>query len=203
MLKTAHPLYVTWHHMLYRCSNPASNSYIYYGARGITVCDRWHNFWDFISDMGDKPAKNYQIDRINNDGNYEPGNCRWVTCADNVKNRRPCTCHSRTRRPSTYVVVDQVEIDGQVRSLTEWCRIAGIKYNTAAKRLANGHSVREALFTPTRLEKSHKNSSFEIDGEVHSVTVWCQIVGIPRSTVCRRLRKGWSIEKALRTPQLR
>lgn len=81
------PIYRTWKGMLQRCYNPKSGSFKYYGGRGITVCERWEIFENFLEDMGARPADR-SLDRINNDGNYEPGNCRWATQKEQVSNQR-------------------------------------------------------------------------------------------------------------------
>ena len=73
--------------MLDRCRNPSSQSYPEYGGRGIAVCAEWYQFEAFHRDMGDKPD-NMSLDRINNDGNYEPGNCRWADAKTQARNRR-------------------------------------------------------------------------------------------------------------------
>ena len=79
--------------MLSRCYNPKSTSYQYYGARGVVVCDRWReSFENFLADMGRAPSAKHSIDRKNNDGNYEPGNCRWATALEQNRNQRK---HSR------------------------------------------------------------------------------------------------------------
>lgn len=83
------PVYVTWGNMLRRCYDERSRSYGYYGGRGITVCERWKTFENFLQDMGGRPGNEYSIDRIDNDGNYEPGNCRWSTAKQQAMNRRP------------------------------------------------------------------------------------------------------------------
>ena len=79
--------YNSWAGMLTRCRNPKSAAYKYYGARGISVCDRWLVFETFLTDMGECP-RGKSIDRINNDGDYEPANCRWATRAQQASNQR-------------------------------------------------------------------------------------------------------------------
>jgi len=80
------PLSKVWQAMLQRCSNPKATHYYRYGGRGIIVCERWLKFENFYKDMGDRP-EGMTLDRINNNGNYEPLNCRWVTHKENCNNR--------------------------------------------------------------------------------------------------------------------
>lgn len=73
--------------MKQRCSNPKRRDYAYYGAKGISVCERWQLFANFIEDMGLRPSSNHTLDRIDFKGNYEPGNCRWASKADQNRNK--------------------------------------------------------------------------------------------------------------------
>ena len=87
--KSDSPEWGIWSNMKTRCYNPNGSGYASYGGRGIAMCERWReSFESFLSDMGPRPGPDYQLDRIDNNGNYEPGNCRWVTRSDNCRNRR-------------------------------------------------------------------------------------------------------------------
>lgn len=117
-----HPLYCIWKAMLYRCEYPNTTYYFNYGGRGISVCEEWHNLEKFIQDMFSTYIKGLQIDRIDNNGNYEPGNCRWVTQQENSNNRR-------TNRV--------VEYKGVTKTVAEWVRYTGIIEQVFSYRLNN------------------------------------------------------------------
>jgi hypothetical protein len=121
-----------WRHMIRRCTQANHPSYQLYGKRGITVCKRWMDLALFYEDMG-HPPDGLSIERINNDGNYEPGNCRWATQVEQAHNTR------RNRR---------IEFNGQEKLLCDWSRELGIKAPTLHRRLKDGWPISEAITKP-------------------------------------------------------
>jgi len=148
-------LYRVWANMLNRCRNPKSAMYHRYGKRGVKVCKRWHKFENFLNDNSDsytlaysKWGKKTQIDRINNDGNYTPSNCRWVSRTENSNNK------------STNVFI---VYKNKKYTIAELTRIHGIHPETFKGRLKRGCTVEQALTTPLFCRKhlvSSKNTTF-------------------------------------------
>lgn len=132
---THHNLYLRWNQMRQRCENPKQKDYPNYGGRGIQVCERWRkSFADFAEDVGMPPAPSYQLDRVDNDRGYEPGNVRWATRSQQHRNKRSSI---------------NIEINGVTRSLKEWCEQPdAVAYKTAFKRLKEGKSNYDAVFKP-------------------------------------------------------
>lgn len=131
------PRYLVWKAMINRCHRPDVAEYKSYGARGIRVCDRWrfgengkHGFVCYIEDTGDEPAPDYSIDRIDNDGNYEPGNCRWATRAQQAANMRR----------SIHAVIGGVKVP-----LVKYAARLGFSYESLRIKVSKkGMSVTEA-----------------------------------------------------------
>lgn len=135
--KSENPLgyatYCVYKTMKARCGNPKNAMYENYGGRGIKVCKRWLDSYDcFLSDMGVKPTMEHQIDRINNDGDYCPENCKWSTAKENARNKRN----------SFFITVD-----GVTKTAPEWSEITGIKPRTIKVRIQRyGWTEKEAVF---------------------------------------------------------
>jgi hypothetical protein len=119
-----------------RCFRTSGRDYQYYAGKGITVCDRWRDSFDnFLADMGPRPSPKHSIDRIDNDGNYEPSNCRWATWSEQNNNRR-----------SNRILA----FDGQAKTITQWAEFSGIDIVTIHARLRRGWSVSRAVTSAAR-----------------------------------------------------
>lgn len=119
--------------MVSRCTNPASQKWLNYGARGIKVCERWKKFVNFVEDMGIRPGGKLSIDRINNDGNYEPGNVRWATWFQQCRNKRTNKL---------------VNLNGERVCMVDAARITGINITLLNHRLKKGWSMEKVIRTP-------------------------------------------------------
>lgn len=122
-----------WAQMLARTSYPKNDAFARYGGRGIIVCERWLKFENFYADMGARP-KGLTLDRINNDGNCEPSNCRWASRKVQANNRR-------SNKPLTF--------NGVTKSRADWSADTGIALTTIIGRLQRKWSVEKTLTTPT------------------------------------------------------
>lgn len=132
--------YRSWQNMNDRCNNPNATEFRYYGARGITVCERWRSFEFFLADMGERPMGR-TLDRKDNNGNYEPGNCRWATAIQQGRNT------SRLRL---------VTIEGITRCLSEWAEISGLPWTTIRTRVDHNVEGKAIIAAPWCLQKAEK-----------------------------------------------
>lgn len=130
------PVFNAWDSMKQRCLNPRCRNWIYYGGRGIKVCDRWlKSFQNFLDDMGEKPSKEYSLDRIDVNGNYEPSNCKWATPIEQSNNRR---------------TIKKYNCFGFVGSLSEICRHFNVSFPVTNHRVKAGMDVETAVLTPSK-----------------------------------------------------
>ena len=168
--------YRIWTGMLTRCYNKSSRAYKDYGGRGIQVCDQWRaSFAQFFSDMGRRPSPKHSIDRKDNNGNYEPGNCRWATAHEQAQNKRNSI---------------QVEINGCQASLADCAKVSGYTRAAIYQRHKRGITG-EALLKTSVTTITH-------NGITDSISGWSKRTGIKPTTIGQRLRKyGWSPERAL------
>ncbi len=132
---TKTPEYGVWSHMKRRCEDPSDSSYERYGGRGIRVCERWSSFELFIEDMRQRPTPRHSIERLHNDGNYEPDNCVWGTKKEQARNRR-----------SNRIIT----VSGDSQCMAVWADRTGISIGTLWNRLSHGWSHERTVSTPVR-----------------------------------------------------
>lgn len=186
------PEHIVWVAMLDRCNRETHPFFHRYGGRGISVCERWHDYANFISDVGIRPSKKHSLDRINNDGNYEPSNCRWATQKVQLRN----TSVNRI-----------IEFNGQSKCLVEWSEETGISAAAIKMRIdVHKWSIEDALtIKPGKAFNwrgtKHKDAALiAYNGEYLSHIEWEKRIGAKKDTIRNRLKRGWTIEKAVTTP---
>jgi hypothetical protein len=133
MKKNLTPTYSCWIGMRARCNNPRHPQFRHYGGRGIRVCDRWNSYANFLADMGEKP-RGLSLERSNVDGDYEPGNCRWATQREQMRNMR---------------ITRRVTIEGKTYVAADLADQIGVKTDTIVKRAKTCATMAE-LMDPTR-----------------------------------------------------
>lgn len=135
-------LYYTWAQMRERCEKPSSPAFKYYGAKGVKVCARWQDFANFIADMG-MPPKGCTLDRIDNSGDYKPGNVRWADKVTQAKNRSS---------------VRWITFNGKTQCIADWARELGMGRKTIRHRLNQGLAPEQILRTDPRADRKRKGS---------------------------------------------
>lgn len=180
-------LYYIWYGMIDRCYNPKNESYHRYGGRGIAVCDRWReNVLYFISDVGPRPTDEehssglsiWSLDRIDNNGNYEPNNWRWATAIEQARNRE--------------IGSDLYEYEGRIYSKRQLAEIFGLSETTMYRRLNSGMSMEDAI-NPIM----HGHTLYEYRDNFYTQKELSNLTGTTRHTIRRGLDKGLSLETAL------
>ena len=129
--------FVVWNSMLDRCRNKNNHAFARYGGRGISVCKRWGEFKNFLADMGERPSER-SLDRIDNNGNYGPDNCRWATRKEQSRNKK-------NNRP--------MEMDGRTKLLCEWIEEYDANNKLVWSRLKMGWTLKEALTEPLHVNQ--------------------------------------------------
>lgn len=180
-------VYHIWSSMKARCFHPSTRNFADYGGRGITVCARWRDSFEaFYEDMGPRPSPDHSIDRIDVNGNYEPGNCRWATSLEQGSNKR----NNRL-----------VEVQGQRMTLAEACRLSPLSRNSILRRIEGGMSVEDALsLPPDRSQGSRRKSNnryIDFQGRRVLLIEVCEIAGVEPSHLRYHLGRGRATEEAI------
>lgn len=178
--------YRSWMAMKNRCLNHRNNRYHIYGGRGIKVCESWMSFKNFLADMGERPP-GMTIERIETNGNYEPGNCRWATPKEQARNQR--TNHI-------------IEIKGVRKTVSEWTEIYGLNPKTVWSRIHYGFPEDERLFIPASSISRRNLIMITSNGDTRSIEQWSSLTGLDRGTILSRIRRGWTPERAVGTQPL-
>lgn len=170
-----------WHNIKERCYNKKRKDYERYGGRGITMCPEWRaSFRAFLQDVGPSPSVRHQIERINNDGPYAPGNVRWATALEQANNKR-----------NNHFL----EYNGRRLTISEWERLRGVKPGTLKQRALRGWSVEKILTEPVR-----DDPVYAFNGRTLNISQWSRELGVRPGLLFKRLRLGWPIERILSEP---
>jgi hypothetical protein len=173
------------YNMMRRCYNPDDKDFRNYGGRGIMVDESFHRFDDYHQwfrqtfTLNDIPT-GLTLDRANNNGNYSPDNMRLATMKEQNNNRRSNK---------------QIEYNGETHTISQWANIVGIDRKTLEKRFGKFKwSPDKALTTPVNAKWKY----YEYNGELHTLNDWSRISGVPRFTIESRLKRGASLERAIK-----
>lgn len=179
------PTYQSWFDAIRRCTDKRRSDFPLYGGRGIRVAPRWMRFENFFADMGIRP-EGMTLDRIDNDGDYEPGNCRWATASEQARN-------TRISRHFMY--------GGQRLHVVAWSKKTNIPVNTILTRIdALGWDVDKALTEPVLAKGKRKSNNIWIThaGRTMLLTDWARETGIGYQTLrYRYVVACWPVERAL------
>ena len=177
------PEYSVWKNIRRRCNNKKRDDYERYGGRGIRVCERWDDFELFLEDMGHRPSDKHSIDRIDNDKDYNPENCRWVTSTEQQRNKG-----------NNYYI----EYNGETMCMSAWAEKLGFSRDLLKNRIYRGWSIEKAFTTP---KKEQPNKRYiDYIGEKYRLSELARKFSISSKTLTFRLKSGWSVDDAVNTP---
>jgi len=182
--KTKTAEYNAWCGAKARCYNPNDKAYLNYGGRGIKMCKRWRDsFDDFLEDMGKRPSQKHTIERINNDGDYSPENCRWATRKEQAVNKRN-NCF--------------VAFNGETNTISQWSRKFEVTYRVLQKRINQlGWPIEKALTEP--IKEKRKSCWITFQGKTMRLVDWAKLLNIKHGTLHNRIYLlKWPVEKALK-----
>lgn len=172
--------------MKYRCAQPKYDKYQYYGERGIKVCPEWADSFDAFEGWALEHGykEGLTLDRIDNNGNYSPDNCRWVTIKEQANNRS-------SNHFITY--------NGETKTLQQWAETLGMTASGLENRFRTGWDL-DRVFTEERHETRYE-TNLTFNGKTQRAYEWAKELGIKKNTIYNRLKKyKWSVEKTLSTP---
>jgi len=178
--------YSIWAGIKGRCNDKET----LYFEKGIRVCSEWNEYLNFKKDMYESYIKhcltedefNTTIDRIDNNKNYEPENCRWATCVEQAKNRG-------TNIWITY--------ENETLCFSDWSKKLNIPRLTLLKRLEMGWTIEKAFSTLVKRGQRTKQETVALDNEIKTINEWSEITGLLPCTIRMRIRRGWSAKDAL------
>lgn len=172
-----------WKSMISRCYIPSATGFKNYGARGISVCDRWRkSFVNFLFDMGECPD-GFSIDRIDVNGNYEPSNCRWITFSEQQRNRR-----------NNVVLLADVPL-----SMAQAAKKAGVSYDTIRARRKRGWP--DELCVKYGINTKLHAKRITANGLTLTVTEWAKRLNIEPRSIYNRMQSGWTEIEAVTVPK--
>ncbi len=169
--------------MIQRCHNPNNPGYKNYGGRGISVCRRWRRSTAaFIEDMGRRPSPEHTVERINNDGNYSPSNCKWILRNEQQRNTRQNV---------------MIKIGAVTKCAAEWGRDYGVDAEAIRKRLKMGWPPARAVTEPVHECIFYEDRMIKALGVTRSLAEWSRVSGIGGTLIKSRIRIGWTPGRAV------
>lgn len=172
-----HRLYSIWRSMKTRCNNPNCLSYKYYGKRGIKVCKSWSNsFWAFVEDMYPSFKEGLTLDRIDNDGDYTPDNCRWATKEEQANNQN-----------KNYT---KIFYDGQYYTESELSKLTGIPRTTVQARRNKGYSDKEIVY-------GRQLRKYEVDGKLYNLKELAKLLNTSSQNLSQHFKRGKTLMEVL------